>query len=1399
MANIRVDLDYPVRDGLSVVFRSPCDCTEITGLIVYYLSEGGEQASKEFALADAHGENVGDIPHLFAADVVVKVILDVTSSMAFVQNADTNAYLEGRFDEMLPKKELQTAVNAALAQAKESGEFDGKDGKDGKDGQDGKTGEQGIPGPVSPQAEFVISKGVEDQDSVCVFEECGASVSANDNSAYFDKEYIVINEDTYKLSKEAMLALPGKKLAGSGSVAWNGWDTQPQGWKDSETNHNGSAPICTAKLKVRYADDPIYLSMKLPGEARFETDLLVRPGMREPNGSGTYTVADNIGAIYPVEYTQLPDDVVVCIGHLSLYTLSREKNAQWKLFDKVPIPDGHAMYDIPWSGESTTIGASKITVCDGYARFALKRDDFAPGASGSLAKCLHFWGMHKAIDLANTRAMIAFFETWTETPAAVGNIYAAIGVDQKSADLTKVTQNFWGRRVLITTEPQVIIGHCVSDALYDELRDTPNDPRMVFADYGASFSSPYDAEQATADHEADTNAHPDIKQSINTLSTKVDRVIQPTEVKKQGINLNDGVYEPGYLENDGTEADTNLKASFRNANYIPVEGGRKITVWYDAAEWNGNNQGIAPRLVQYDASKNIIGAMKNISTYTSSRDGFQLESNTAFVRLAMVKWTGDITTPLSDIKLAMYYLEDARHGYVDPSVGAEIYYGISAEDVWVNNPDGTKVTLPEKLEGMLEGTDIEAKLSVIEPVDILTPSINLNKGNYQYGDFDDDGNERNGTTGQSFRTVDYIPVTGGRKIAVYYDAAAWNGENQGYGVQLVQYDKNKTIISRTTMSTYVANRNGTQLDANAAYIRVAMNRWTALNTALTDIKMAIYYLEDARMAFVEYGYGMESAYGVMGDNVHIANPDGTNETLSDKLARLVGELETITPVKSVNSKTGAVQLSAEDVGAEKSGAAASAVSAHNTKTDAHNDIRLLISALANRLDALANSDDETLDQMAEVVAYIRDNRELIEQVTTGKISVTDIVDNLTTNVSNKPLSAAQGVALKALIDSITIPTKLSQLTNDKNFLTSYTETDPTVPSWAKATSKPTYTASEVGALSADSLSGAVNTALAQAKASGDFKGEKGDTGAAGATGQRGQGLLAITTAPSAYTTEVNGLTPAYRIALSTVKTQASTDAVYAGDTIRYSYYHYPVIYVDSSYVYCRARVSIRGAAGTAGAAGKTAYAYAQEGGFEGSETVFSQIMADMPDVIQPVSTQGRSTNFNPGVYEGGYFNDAGTENNSNAGYNFRSADYIPVEGGKKIGVYFPAATWNGNNVGYNAQLVQYDSSKAILVGKKNMPTLGSSINNLTQLDANTAYIRIAMAFWSNPLNVALTDIKVALYYEEDKRQEFLDYGVGLEPAYGVPSDKVCITSPNGTKYALSVSDSGVLSVKPYDS
>ena len=49
----------------------------------------------------------------------------------------------------------------------------------------------------------------------------------------------------------------------------------------------------------------------------------------------------------------------------------------------------------------------------------------------------------------------------------------------------------------------------------------------------------------------------------------------------------------------------------------------------------------------------------------------------------------------------------------------------------------------------------------------------------------------------------------------------------------------------------------------------------------------------------------------------------------------------------------------------------------------------------------------------------------------------------------------------------TVPSVVSAFTNDAGYLTEYTETDPTVPAWAKTENKPTYTAAEVGALPED--------------------------------------------------------------------------------------------------------------------------------------------------------------------------------------------------------------------------------------------------------------------------------------------------------------------------------------------
>ena len=113
-----------------------------------------------------------------------------------------------------------------------------------------------------------------------------------------------------------------------------------------------------------------------------------------------------------------------------------------------------------------------------------------------------------------------------------------------------------------------------------------------------------------------------------------------------------------------------------------------------------------------------------------------------------------------------------------------------------------------------------------------------------------------------------------------------------------------------------------------------------------------------------------------------------------------------------------MNIKPEDIGAEVRGTAEAKVSAHEESTTAHADLRELVANLRNRLNTLADSDDTTLDQISELVAYIKANRGLIEGVTTNKINVSDIINNLTTNVSNKPLSAAQGVVLKDLINTL---------------------------------------------------------------------------------------------------------------------------------------------------------------------------------------------------------------------------------------------------------------------------------------------------------------------------------------------------------------------------------------------
>lgn len=138
------------------------------------------------------------------------------------------------------------------------------------------------------------------------------------------------------------------------------------------------------------------------------------------------------------------------------------------------------------------------------------------------------------------------------------------------------------------------------------------------------------------------------------------------------------------------------------------------------------------------------------------------------------------------------------------------------------------------------------------------------------------------------------------------------------------------------------------------------------------------------------------------------------------------------------------------------------------------------------------------------------------------------------------------------------------------------ETDPTVPDWAKQPEKPSYTADEVGAMSSETLPEAINTALAQAKESGEFDGAAGQDGAPGQ----------------------DGITP----------TIGDNGNWYLGDTDTGK---------PSRGETGQAGADGRdGADGQPGADGKSAYQYAVEGGYTGTEEAFAaKLSKEMPDKL----------------------------------------------------------------------------------------------------------------------------------------------------------------------------------------
>lgn len=99
-----------------------------------------------------------------------------------------------------------------------------------------------------------------------------------------------------------------------------------------------------------------------------------------------------------------------------------------------------------------------------------------------------------------------------------------------------------------------------------------------------------------------------------------------------------------------------------------------------------------------------------------------------------------------------------------------------------------------------------------------------------------------------------------------------------------------------------------------------------------------------------------------------------------------------------------------------------------------------IDNVSDRLNTLADSDDETLDQLSEIVSYIKNNKDLIDGITTSKTNVTDF------NALSERVATAEGEIDTAQANIISLQ-----------------ESYNAIPSWSLEAEKPSYTYDEVGA------------------------------------------------------------------------------------------------------------------------------------------------------------------------------------------------------------------------------------------------------------------------------------------------------------------------------------------------
>lgn len=175
-----------------------------------------------------------------------------------------------------------------------------------------------------------------------------------------------------------------------------------------------------------------------------------------------------------------------------------------------------------------------------------------------------------------------------------------------------------------------------------------------------------DAELIDARVDKDGNTYDNVGEHIRQVSSRLSEQIDDftVEVTKYiaSANINDEVYEYGRIDTSNGEIrdDEPLTANFRNINFIPVESGKTVEVYFDTSKANNPTGRI--RVYQYDIDKKFISCTPIYSSMVSVSDTEKqvvLSETTKYIKLSTLANIQNF----DETEISVYYLENSTKTY----------------------------------------------------------------------------------------------------------------------------------------------------------------------------------------------------------------------------------------------------------------------------------------------------------------------------------------------------------------------------------------------------------------------------------------------------------------------------------------------------------------------------------------------------------------------------------------------------------------------------------------------------------------------------------------------------------------------------------------------------------------